>query len=481
MEPAYKPIEQNPPGMLHQGVQKEDNCCYNTFCWIFQLAVWGLIGVIVTFIILKKANSDSLRGLLGGFGACYLVYIILEFCSPTSKYLCNKSSGQGMYEKMGSHFRTPPEIRFHCECYHYETRHHTRTDSNGNTEHYTTTERVTTYTETYSMPYYSERDVSGLFYLNCDKAYIQKKHYIKLELIEEINFADAISYMDYEYEKDHFWRRNRFRDVHFDFNESRIIPGMVHHNLVKMTQVEPCTVNFFFFFLFTIFTFSEFYKSYVNSFCVYQKFRVRKLVSTRYDLNQPVYVERYQPLVPQINLIVQQFNYQPADYNYINNAYQVQLPTQEELEKAKQYQNKVPDYQVSSGGGQIQAGVIIDNPGYSSYNVNQPPAAFASVGGNVALGADQINANGNVPAGFDQPGFRFSITQETPAQQGNFPPQPQPQPQPQEYQLQPQPQPQDYPQPQPQGYPQPQPQGYPQPQPQGYPQPQPQGYFPPQV
>ena len=67
MEPAYKPIEQNPPGMLHQGVQKEDNCCYNTFCWIFQLAVWALIGVNVTFII-TRLNQDSLGGFLGGLG-----------------------------------------------------------------------------------------------------------------------------------------------------------------------------------------------------------------------------------------------------------------------------------------------------------------------------------------------------------------------------------------------------------------------------
>ena len=426
----YKPVNQNPPGMLDQGSQTENNCCYNFFCWFFQVAVWAALGVLIFFIISKGSNLNAVLGALGG---TYLIYIILEFCSPTSKYLCNKSSNQGIYEKMGAYFRTPPEIKFHCECYHYVTRHHTRRDSQGHVEHYTTRERVTTYRETYVLPYYSERDVSGLFYLNCDKAIVNKKHYIKLELKEEINFADAISYMDYEFEKDLFWRRNRFRDVHFDFNETREIPGMVHHNLIKMTAVEPCSVNWGLFFLFTMLTFSEFYKAYVNSFCVYQKFKVRKLVSTRYDLNQPV----YQTFVPQINIIVQEYNYQPQDYNYINSQYQVKYPTEEELERAKQYKDKIPDYQLSSGGGNMQAGVIVDNPGYSSFNANQPPAAFSSVGGDVALDSNQISSDGKLPSGFGQPGFQFQIApndagqqqQQTPQQGGYVPPQQGPPPQ----------------------------------------------------
>ena len=405
----YTPVAQNPPGMLDQGSQKEDNCCYNAACWIFQITSWA---TLIASIIIVANNGNP--AIFASFGVSYLVYIILEFCSPTSKYLCNKTSDQGIYQKMGQHFRTPPTIAFHCECYHYETVRHTRTNSEGKTETYTTTERRTTYTETYSMPYYSERDVSGLFYLNCDRAFVEKKHYIKLELKEEINFADAISIYDYEESKAAFWRRNRFRDVHFDFRESRTIPGMKHHNLVKLTTEEPCMVNYFWFFLGTVFMFAEFLRMYIDSCCVYQKFKVRKLVSTRYDLNQPV----YQVFVPQMNLITQQFEYGQEYYNYVNPSYDLQLPTQEELEAAKKYQNRVPDYQVSSGEGQIQQGVIMDNPGYSSYNPNEAPAEFAAVSGNVALAQDQIVANGGPPANYNQPGFQFNIA---PQEQGPTP------------------------------------------------------------
>ena len=135
----------------------------------------------------------------------------------------------------------------------------------------------------------------------------------------------------------------------------------------------------------------------------------------------------YQTFVPQLNLISQTYDYGSEYYNYVNNDYTVQLPTQEELERARQYQSKVPDYQISSAGGNMQAGVIIDNPGYSSYNASEPPAAFAAVGGNVALAQDQVNANGTAPAGFGNPGFQFNIapSQDPNAQQPQqgYPPQ----------------------------------------------------------
>ena len=101
------------------------------------------------------------------------------------------------------------------------------------------------------------------------------------------------------------------------------------------------------------------------------------------------------------------------------------------LKNTKQYQNKIPDYQVSSGGGDFQNGVIVDNPSYSSYNPNEAPAEFAAVSGNVALGQDQINAGGGPPAGYDQPGFQFNIAPpeqdggySSSQQQGYYPPNP---------------------------------------------------------
>ena len=235
--------------------------------------------------------------------------------------------------------------------------------------------------------------------------------YIKLELNDEINFADEISYMDYEYYKEQFWRKNRFKDVYMDFNETRKVPGLVHHNLIKISQNEPCFVSFGWFMIFTLFTVCEFYKIYINTLFVYQQFKIRKIISTRYDLNAPENEEKYQKLIPQINLITEQYKYEPNSYNYINKDTQLDLPTEEEIEMANKYKDKIPDYKISSGDEQNKEGVILDNPNYSYYNNNEPPTVFKPVSGEFGLDQSQINSQGAAPVGFGQPDFQFNIIQ----------------------------------------------------------------------
>ena len=96
----------------------------------------------------------------------------------------------------------------------------------------------------------------------------------------------------------------------------------------------------------------------------------------------------------------------------MNQDYQPQLPTKEELEAAKKYQNKVPDYKISSGEGVIRAGVIIDEPRYSTDNKSEPPAELPIVGGKLTLAQNQININKGLPGGDNQPGFKTSISSQ---------------------------------------------------------------------
>ena len=94
----YVQVEKTPSDISEQGSQKEKkNCCYKTACWIFQVLSWASLGVSLYFFLTQK----NMAPIFSSFGVCYIVYIILEFCSPSSKYICNKSSNQGMYEKMG--------------------------------------------------------------------------------------------------------------------------------------------------------------------------------------------------------------------------------------------------------------------------------------------------------------------------------------------------------------------------------------------
>ena len=390
--------------------EDDDNkISFSWFYWLLSIIIW--ISLFSSFA-LKNTDNENIPYII--LGISYVLNIIFQYCSSTAKYLRNKKSGEEIYEKLGKLFQAAPNITFHCQCYHYEITHYTSRDKDGKIHHSTSREKRITYSESYSIPYYSSRDVSGLFYLNCDEAFAKNKCYIKLRLKEEINFADEISYMDYEYYKDQFWKKNRFRDTYMDFNEKRVIPGLEHYNLVKIGKEDPCIVSFGCFFFFTLLNLCEFYKLYINSYFVYQKYKIRKLVSTRYNLNEHVYTDKYSQFIPRLDLIDQQYNYKPEAYNYVNQELEVDLPTKEELERAGQFKDKIPDYQISTGNGEIQSGVIIDNPNYSNYDENEPPLAFKPISGEIGLKEDQINLEGAVPAGFGEPGFQFNVIPPNP-------------------------------------------------------------------
>ena len=162
---------------------------------------------------------------LGGgtaLGVSYLIYIILEFNLPTCQYLGNINNEKRMYEIMGELFISPPMINFYVENYHIEKDLSRRSKP----------VKYVTHKDSYNIPYYSFKDVSGLFLFNQNDEKAKKKIYIKLYLKPEINFSDPISYSDYINQKELFWRRNRFLDSLMAFKETRYILRMKRYTLV---------------------------------------------------------------------------------------------------------------------------------------------------------------------------------------------------------------------------------------------------------
>ena len=99
--------------LLQDKKTRSGNCCLSFSCWLFSLATWASLA---TLIISAITNNNELLGPSGGiFAFCYIVYLILEFCSPTCSYLMNKQGDQGMYSQMGKLFSTPPVINFYAD------------------------------------------------------------------------------------------------------------------------------------------------------------------------------------------------------------------------------------------------------------------------------------------------------------------------------------------------------------------------------
>lgn len=352
--------------------EKPNSCCFSFCTWFFQILVWISIALIIV------GSTKNINGMLIGgsisLGLSYLIYIILEFCSPTCKFLNNLKDEETMNEKMAKLFLTPPVINFYAKCYHYISRNKSR-------------RIVVTHTESFDLPYYSSIDVSGLFLLKSNEAQLKKKAYIQLKLKEEINFADTISYSDYLMQKDSFWKKNMFLDIKMDFTEKRFIPEMKEFNLIKIGTKDPKFVGLCWYILSVLITFGEFYKIYLNSCCIFQTFKIRKLISTRYNLLESQYIQQYQPLMPQLNLINEKFNYERQNTGYCNTNIQPDLPTKEQIEESGKYVEQIPNYTTFNNG------IVKDIPKFNNPNYNSPPPAYVSFRPEGQLNMNEFNEN----------------------------------------------------------------------------------------
>ena len=383
---------------MNQEEQKsEGTCtkkCADTLGKIFQVLIIAAIAFYVMTLI-TDIGIDSKVALVILI-IVYILFLIIEFCSTTFSFLCNKTNESGIKNTLESLIQSYPTISFFCECYHYETVMNSPPKKGGgrksgggikkaggggikrggtHTTHTSKRKRVT-WTETAYFPYYSARDVSGLFQLNNSREQAMGKVYIKLELSPEINFADELTYMDYENFRNDFYNRNRAKDQYMTYRETRDVPGLKPYNFVCIRKQEPCGVSACMFVFFTIIPLSELYKCYINSYCLEQKFKIRKIISTRYDLSV-VNQEQYQYLIPSIDVPDQQYAFDPNYYTYLNNDYTVRQPTAQEIAQAEQYKDKIPNYQCTSytslNDGQIKVGVVQDDPAYCSINNNEAP------------------------------------------------------------------------------------------------------------
>ena len=270
----------------------------------------------------------------------YVFYLLFELCGNTSRFLLNKSSTGHIYNKLIKTFRQHPAIKINCTCYHLEKKIVEEKDKDGNIIKKQVEEKVVTFNGEEHFPYYSYRDVSGLFHIDLNSPIFKNKKYIKLSLESSISFADSISYYDYQAFKTNYINLNSHRDEKMDFSDTYYVPNLSYNNLIKISNDEPPYVNFFTFFLSVIFTFALPYEIMLDNISIKGKYLIKKIISTRYDLNSYQYNNMYLDSVPSIILGDNKYNIAPNDYGYIDKNFEVNLPTLEEIEKAKQYGNQ---------------------------------------------------------------------------------------------------------------------------------------------
>jgi len=207
--------------------------------------------------------------------------------------------------------------------------------------------------------YYSSRDVSGLFKLNYDKSKVNDKFYVKLELLSSIDFADSVTYNDWIEQKEKFCEENRYKDIYMDFMQKDIIEGLTTYNLINITENNPYGMSIFWYIFFLFIGFAQIYKIYINSKCIYKSFKLRKIISTRYDLSTEECDIKYKKFDPVIDFEDETIQISKDKIANISNDFEQKLPTQEEIENAQKYNDKVFDFSQNKEDKEYKDDIII--------------------------------------------------------------------------------------------------------------------------
>jgi hypothetical protein len=270
--------------------------CQKIFSWMTQL---GLLIALIHYI--TNSGTEGSTFILSFI--IYIIYVINSFLSPTFFYLKHKHKANTIHEYMNTMYTAAPRKTFNVECYHNETRRNKTKDAKGKVKKETKSVRVVTYRGSQDFNYYSSKDISGTFLLETSKFLDKdfKKSYIKLKLDLEIDYAEDGTYNDYAIQRDSFYASNRYRDLHMDTWESTNLKGLNEYNLVKVSGNKAPFVNVTTYLVFTVLLpLVELYKMYINHYCEEQTYTIRKVISTRKNLNLPTHSVIYDSMQPKL-------------------------------------------------------------------------------------------------------------------------------------------------------------------------------------
>ena len=364
----------NQPQINSSGYTKtvHNTTCANCMKKFLNILLW--IVFIAIFVCLIVGNYALYVAIV--FVILYIIYLFVEFSSETFSFVRNIKYDVSMYNYMGELFQQHPYIIFCCELYHYENHHYINKNQHGKIiSSYSEKRKVTTRTNEYDMPYCSCKDVSGLFNLDYETAKHVNKPLIKLYLKNEINFADEISYYDYIKYKNDFWDNNRFYDEYMNYWEKRGIDRFEEYNLICLDKrKKPACLNCCIYVLCIFFMLGEVYKCYVDKYCIAQHYTIRKIISTRYNLIEDNYNDKYNIMNPMLNIYSQQYNYDYNQTGYYSSNYNIIAPTQQELNAAKAYNSYIPQYPTQNVG--YSSYIVNDWVDMGNINYNSPPPNY---------------------------------------------------------------------------------------------------------
>ena len=323
--------------------------------WFLQILILPALAFLI-FSCIKQFKGW--KYVIFGFIFIYAMYLYQFLNANSIKFLSNISNSEGIYKILEKNFTQPPEINVDVRCYH----------SSVNSSR-STRRSVTTFKKKFIFPYYSWKDISGLFLLKQDKT--KKYPFLRLYLKSDINFADSISYSDFTIYKNALREKYEKYDSFFSIHDDKIIPDFEEFYLIPLDPNNiPCCISKGLYIFFSIFFLGQFYKTYFQKKCYAQNFTIRKIVSTRYDVTNN---QNYYQMEPGYKYNEKLVVFERKNTEKINEDFQLIQPNQDELNNANQYNNYIPNYQIINVGEQI---AIVQDSQHGS-NLNNNPVIIS--------------------------------------------------------------------------------------------------------
>ena len=318
--------------------------------WIIQLLLWILL---ISYIISKKIeyfkNKISTKSILNYIliiclTVNYIIYIISNILfSKIFLFLLNKKTSKKLKETLQKNIKKLPKIIISINCYHIEnnnnendTKINNSEESNYiNTTNETIQTKITTYNENKEFKYYSCRDISGEINLDNDIFKQENFIFVDLNLDYEIIFGDTITMYDYDTFKNNILTENKWRDVHLDCEEKKIINLDFENKIIQIDNTNSNYINWQLYLIILIIGLIEFYKLYIEKFIVIKNYIIRKVISSRNIINK----DDFKYLEPKIVFHGESFYINENNETYINNDYKPKNITKNEIKESKKYES----------------------------------------------------------------------------------------------------------------------------------------------
>lgn len=284
-------------------------------CDAFQLLLYlSTLGLVITDLYFINYENQEAFWIYFAIGTYFLDLILSFTINKTFQYLQNIKTDIGLINYLKVLFETAPLIYHKVECYHFEIRYRTVTDSKGNTRTETYSEKVTTYTGSTNFNYISWRDLSGTFMI--DDSFLRRRPkdaMLRLSLRFNLECAPDGTSDDLENSRNAFYAANSWRDTHCNVWDERVLPGREQYQLVMLGKEVPCFLGTGWFVFCSIFLLKPIFFIYFRLVTSTQKFSIEKIISSRVVLHSPEFVEKYSHLAPRLILPAETINFYDSE------------------------------------------------------------------------------------------------------------------------------------------------------------------------